>query len=127
LDSGSQLGISTQYSSKFDVVIDATGSPQGLTLAAKLCKPMGTVVLKSTCASGSTFNAAPFVIDELQVVGSRCGPIDKALEFLDCYYDDGSDPHNFNTDTLLRKMAPLPLDTFIHGIFPLKVHTLFII
>lgn len=39
-------------------------------------------VLKSTCASGKEFNAAPFVIDELKVVGSRCGPIDTALELL---------------------------------------------
>lgn len=41
-----------------------------------------TQVLKSTCAAGEQFNAAPFVIDELKVVGSRCGPIDKALELL---------------------------------------------
>lgn len=39
-------------------------------------------VLKSTCAAGKEFNAAPFVIDELKVVGSRCGPIDRALELL---------------------------------------------
>jgi hypothetical protein len=39
-------------------------------------------ILKSTCAAGEKFNAAPFVIDEITVVGSRCGPIDKALELL---------------------------------------------
>jgi threonine dehydrogenase-like Zn-dependent dehydrogenase len=39
--------------------------------------------LKSTCAAGKAFNAAPFVIDELKVVGSRCGPIEKALELLE--------------------------------------------
>ena len=39
-------------------------------------------VLKSTCAIGKEFNAAPFVIDELKVIGSRCGPIDRALDLL---------------------------------------------
>jgi len=46
-------------------------------------------VLKSTCAAGKEFNAAPFVIDELKVVGSRCGPIDKALALLNL--GDGDD------------------------------------
>ena len=64
----------------FDIVIEATGSPDGLSLAASICKPLGTIVLKSTCASGVEFNAAPFVIDELRIVGSRCGPFGPALE-----------------------------------------------
>jgi threonine dehydrogenase-like Zn-dependent dehydrogenase len=76
-------GVAEAHSAKYDVVVDATGSPAGLSLAAGLCRPMGTLVLKSTCAAGEQFNAAPFVIDELKVVGSRCGPIDKALELLD--------------------------------------------
>ena len=46
-------------------------------------------VLKSTCAAGEQFNAAPFVVDELRVVGSRCGPIDKALELLDLKDQEG--------------------------------------
>ena len=75
-------GVSATYAGKFDVVVDATGSPAGLKLAAGLCRPMGTLVLKSTCAAGEQFNAAPFVIDELRVVGSRCGPIDEALRLL---------------------------------------------
>mmetsp|Transcript_10533 Transcript_10533/g.16083 ORF Transcript_10533/g.16083 Transcript_10533/m.16083 type:complete len:364 (-) Transcript_10533:55-1146(-) len=75
-------GVAAPYASQFDVVVDATGSPAGLSLCAGLCRPMGTLVLKSTCAAGEKFNAAPFVIDELHVVGSRCGPVDKALELL---------------------------------------------
>jgi threonine dehydrogenase-like Zn-dependent dehydrogenase len=55
---------------------------------------MGTLVLKSTCAAGEKFNAAPFVIDELKVVGSRCGPIDKALELLNLLDDVTSDKPN---------------------------------
>jgi alcohol dehydrogenase len=68
---------------KFDVVVDATGRPAGFRLAGQLCRPMGTIVLKSTCAaSDHRFNAAPLVIDELKVAGSRCGPIDQALRLL---------------------------------------------
>jgi len=66
----------------FDVVVDATGSPAGLDLSRQLCRPMGTLVLKSTCAAGTDFNTAPFVIDELRVVGSRCGPFEPALELM---------------------------------------------
>jgi threonine dehydrogenase-like Zn-dependent dehydrogenase len=91
---------------QFDVVVDATGSPGGMSTATSLCRPMGKLVLKSTCASGDTFNAAPFVIDELhvshttsplqlarspmfcvsnhlQIVGSRCGPLPDALALLE--------------------------------------------
>jgi len=83
IDTTSFTGVSSQHEHTYDVVVDATGSPAGLKLAAGMCRPMGTLVLKSTCASGlEQFNAAPFVIDELRVVGSRCGPIDRALELL---------------------------------------------
>mmetsp|Transcript_7197 Transcript_7197/g.21225 ORF Transcript_7197/g.21225 Transcript_7197/m.21225 type:complete len:365 (-) Transcript_7197:33-1127(-) len=66
----------------FDVVVDATGSPAGLDLARQLCRTEGTLVLKSTCAAGTDFNTAPFVVDELRVQGSRCGPFDPAMELL---------------------------------------------
>lgn len=81
-DASTFSGVAVAHAAQYDVVIDATGSPAGLTLAAGLCRPMGTLVLKSTCAAGEQFNAAPFVIDELRVVGSRCGPIDEALRLL---------------------------------------------
>ena len=58
------------------------GSPTGLDLARSLCRPLGAVVLKSTCAAGADFNTAPFVVDELRIVGSRCGPFPPALELL---------------------------------------------
>ena len=67
----------------FDVVVDATGSPAGLDLARALCRPMGTLVLKSTCAAGTDFNTAPFVVDELKIIGSRCGPFPPALKLLE--------------------------------------------
>mmetsp|Transcript_16031 Transcript_16031/g.41543 ORF Transcript_16031/g.41543 Transcript_16031/m.41543 type:complete len:327 (+) Transcript_16031:131-1111(+) len=71
-----------KHAGAFDVVVDATGNPEGLALSQQLCCPLGTLVLKSTCAAGATFNTAPYVIDELKVVGSRCGPFDAALEVL---------------------------------------------
>jgi threonine dehydrogenase-like Zn-dependent dehydrogenase len=82
IDKSAFNGVASAHAAKYDVVVDATGSPAGLTLAAGLCRPMGTLILKSTCAAGEKFNAAPFVIDEITVIGSRCGPIEKALELL---------------------------------------------
>lgn len=131
IDNTAWNGVSHHYSSHFDVVIDATGSPDGLSFAAKLCQPMGTLVLKSTCATGTSFNTAPFVIDELNVIGSRCGPIDRALDFLNCYYDAATDDNPLlqgqgdqeltNPTQLLRKLAPFRVESLIHGNFPLKV------
>ena len=66
---------------QFDVVIDAQ-KPQGLHLAAFKTRPLGKLVLKSTCAVGSNFNTAPFVIDEINVIGSRCGPFPEAIDLL---------------------------------------------
>ena len=78
-----QTGLVSSYpASAFDVVIDASGSPDGLAAAIHMARPMGTIVLKTTCASGADFNTAPFVIDELTIIGSRCGPFDKALDLL---------------------------------------------
>eukprot|EP00899_Mesostigma_viride_P011652 jgi/Mesvir1/20488/Mv12375-RA.1 len=71
-----------EFRQAFDVVVDATGSPGGVDLALSLLAPMGTLVLKSTCAQGAGFNNAPIVINEIRVVGSRCGPMDKALGLL---------------------------------------------
>lgn len=66
----------------FDVVVDATGSATGLADAIRLARPRGTVVLKTTVAGEHALSLAPVVIDELTLVGSRCGPFDKAIEAL---------------------------------------------
>jgi threonine dehydrogenase-like Zn-dependent dehydrogenase len=65
-----------------DVVVDCTGSDTGLPTALKLVRPRGTIVLKTTVAGEQTLAWAPFVIDEITLVGSRCGPFDRALEAL---------------------------------------------
>ena len=66
----------------YDVVIDATGSTSGLETALGLVHPCGTVVLKTTVAGPHSTNLAPIVIDEIRVVGSRCGPFPPAITAL---------------------------------------------
>ena len=67
----------------FDIVVDCTGSESGLPTAMKLVRPRGTIVLKTTVAGQQTLAWAPFVIDEVTLVGSRCGPFDKAIAALE--------------------------------------------
>lgn len=62
-----------------DVVVDCTGSESGLPTALSLVRPRGTIVLKTTVAGTQTLAWAPFVIDEVTLIGSRCGPFDQAL------------------------------------------------
>jgi len=66
-----------------DIVIECTGSPLGLPLAARLARPRGRVVLKSTFHGNLEWNPAPLVVDEITVVGSRCGPFEPALSLLE--------------------------------------------
>jgi threonine dehydrogenase-like Zn-dependent dehydrogenase len=68
---------------RVDLVVDATGAPDGLERALGRVRPCGTVVLKTTCAEAPAFNPAPIVIDEVTVVGSRCGPFPPALAALE--------------------------------------------
>ena len=65
-----------------DIVIDCTGSPTGLAHALQLVRPCGTIVLKTTVAADQTLHMAPFVIDEITLLGSRCGPFADAIELL---------------------------------------------
>jgi threonine dehydrogenase-like Zn-dependent dehydrogenase len=67
---------------RVDVVVECSGSAQGLELALRLVRPRGTLILKSTVADKSTLNLAPIVIDEIRVQGSRCGPFAPALRAL---------------------------------------------
>jgi len=65
-----------------DIVVEATGSSAGLTMAIAATKPRGTLVLKSTVAGAAQLNLAPLVINEITVVGSRCGRFAPALAAL---------------------------------------------
>ena len=66
----------------FDVVVEASGSPAGLGLALSLLRPRGTLVLKSTFHGPTAFDSARVVVEEIAVVGSRCGRFAPALELL---------------------------------------------
>jgi threonine dehydrogenase-like Zn-dependent dehydrogenase len=67
---------------RFDVVVEATGSSSGLEQAMRAVRPRGTLVLKSTIASEHTVSLAPLVINEVTIIGSRCGVFPPALEAL---------------------------------------------
>jgi threonine dehydrogenase-like Zn-dependent dehydrogenase len=67
---------------RFDVVVDAAGRPEGLASALALVRPRGTVVLKSTFHGAAPIATSPIVVDEVTIVGSRCGPFPKAIDLL---------------------------------------------
>ena len=66
----------------FDLVVEATGSPTGIARALSLVRPRGTVVWKTTHHAPARFDAAPLVVNEVTVIGSRCGRFEPALELL---------------------------------------------
>jgi len=66
----------------FDIVVEATGSSSGFELALSAVRPRGTLVLKSTIAGKHQASLAPLVINEINVIGSRCGPFPEALAAL---------------------------------------------
>jgi threonine dehydrogenase-like Zn-dependent dehydrogenase len=68
---------------RWDVVVEATGSPSGFDLARQALRPRGRLVLKSTYRGEMTINWSPFVVDEITIVGSRCGPFAPALRLLE--------------------------------------------
>jgi threonine dehydrogenase-like Zn-dependent dehydrogenase len=77
---------------QMDFVVEATGSPQGFDLAYRAVRPGGKIVLKSTYHGAAEVNLSALVVDEITVIGSRCGPFPPALRLLE-----------------LGKINPLPL------------------
>ena len=67
---------------QFDLVVEASGSSSGFQLALDVLRPRGVLVLKSTFHGATEMNAARIVVDEISVVGSRCGRFAPALELL---------------------------------------------
>ena len=74
-----ELAVTNSY----DVVVEATGSVSGFETSLALVKPRGVLVLKSTIATGKELNLAPIVINEITVLGSRCGQFPPALRLLE--------------------------------------------
>ena len=85
---------------RFELVVEATGSPDGLAQALGLVAPLGTLVLKTTTGRAHQLSLAPQVIDEITVIGSRCGPFHTALE--------------------LMQSGSIPLGALISDRFPLR-------
>lgn len=82
-----------------DIVVEASGRTSGLAESIALCRPMGTLILKSTIAARGGLNLAPIVVNELRVVGSRCGPFDRGLAALMTY--------DFPLERLIKGRYPL--------------------
>ncbi|MCZ6677418.1 MAG: alcohol dehydrogenase catalytic domain-containing protein [Candidatus Poribacteria bacterium] len=83
-----------------DIVVEATGSPEGLSLASEVVRPRGTIALKSTCGlPASGIDVTKLVVDEVQIHTSRCGPFAKAIGLL--------------------TRQPLPVGSLVSEIYPL--------
>ncbi len=67
----------------FDIVVECTGSAGGLPEAARLVRPRGTIVLKSTFHAPLEWNPSSIAVDEITITGSRCGPFETALDLLE--------------------------------------------
>jgi alcohol dehydrogenase len=66
----------------YDWVVEATGNPEGLRTAAAMTRPRGTVILKSTVHGDVAMDFAPVIVNEITLVGSRCGRFEAALPLL---------------------------------------------
>lgn len=71
------------YDRHFDTVIEATGNSSGLAQALRIVRPQGRIVLKSTYQGLPSFDVTSVVVREIELIGSRCGPFDKAISMLE--------------------------------------------
>lgn len=91
--------IPTQFMGNFDLVVEATGATEGLQTAIRLVKPRGIIALKSTMERAAPLDLTPLVIQEIKLIGSRCGRFAPALQLL--------------------KRKAFPLDRLIGAVYPL--------
>jgi threonine dehydrogenase-like Zn-dependent dehydrogenase len=68
--------------SKYDIVVEATGSADGFYLATQSVRPRGTIILKSTYKGNAEINFSQIVVDEISLIGSRCGSFEPAINLL---------------------------------------------
>jgi threonine dehydrogenase-like Zn-dependent dehydrogenase len=68
---------------RFDIVVEATGSASGFEMARQAIRPRGTIVLKSTYKGEITVDFSTIVVDEINLIGSRCGPFEPALRLME--------------------------------------------
>jgi len=74
--------VNTLARSRYDIIVEASGSPDGLRLALNLVQPRGCVVMKSTFPGSVAIDSSRVVVDEITLIGSRCGRFAPALELL---------------------------------------------
>jgi alcohol dehydrogenase len=98
-DSSDQKKIKDQFA----LVIEATGSPTGLSLAQQITEPRGTLILKSTFHGAAPVETWPLVVKEISLIGSRCGPFDQAIRIL---RTNKVDPRPLITRTFKLTEAP---------------------
>ena len=77
-----KIGIESSDEHTFDLAVEATGNNSGFVDTMKLVKPRGTVILKSTIASRENLDLTPAVVNEITLIGSRCGTFKPAIEAL---------------------------------------------
>jgi threonine dehydrogenase-like Zn-dependent dehydrogenase len=68
---------------RWDIVVEATGSPSGFEIARRAIRPRGTMILKSTYKGDMSVNFSSIVVDEIHLLGSRCGPFEPALRLME--------------------------------------------
>lgn len=78
-----ELAGGTSPAAAYNWTVDATGSPEGLRTAARMTRPRGTVILKSTVHGMVAVDTAPIIVNELTLVGSRCGRFEASLPLLE--------------------------------------------
>ncbi len=81
--SGESYYVGELPDTKFDIVVECTGDAQGFDIARRSVRPRGTLVLKSTYPGTLGVDFTSLVVDEVTIVGSRCGPFEKAIHLLD--------------------------------------------
>lgn len=74
--------VKTKAEESYEIVIDASGSPSGLLTAQKIVRKKGTIVIKTTYAGKIQIDMSDFVVNEITIKGSRCGPFEPALQLL---------------------------------------------
>ncbi len=103
----------------FDIVVEATGVSAGFTQARRAVRPAGTIVLKSTYKGNIELDFSSLVVDEITLVGSRCGPFDPALRLLE--------NRRIDPNVLIEKRYPLKdaVKAFEHAARPGALKILF--
>jgi threonine dehydrogenase-like Zn-dependent dehydrogenase len=103
----------------YPIVVDATGSPDGLRAAIAMCIPRGTVVMKSTVHGLVPIDTAPAIVNEITLVGSRCGRFEPALRLLASHGTETARKQASGKQAAEKQTATIRVDDLISEQFPL--------